>query len=263
MITDKQIEELNKDFPRDWVKKRKAGRDEVSYVEGWRVIDRANQIFGFDGWSFEVVEQQLVSERAVEKKGDRGTYTNLVVMVRAKVRVYALGVHREDVGFCVGQASESNADAAHDMAWKGSVTDALKRALRLFGNQFGLALYDKDLEHVGASLDAQALLAEASALPEDASGLKVWFDEHRGEIDVLANDEKQAIFGVLNAKKAKLAIASFEKAIADAKNMAALQAVYDKVASANLDRVATDRLVAVCKARKTQLQRAEAAQGAH
>jgi hypothetical protein len=40
--------------------------------------------------------------------------------------------------FVTGETPE-----AHEVAYKGAVTDALKRALRHFGEQFGLGLYDR------------------------------------------------------------------------------------------------------------------------
>ena len=57
----------------------------------------------------------------------------------ATVRVNVPGaMSRTDVGFHA--VVEETADG-HDTACKGAVTDALKRALRSFGDQFGNALY--------------------------------------------------------------------------------------------------------------------------
>ena len=50
-------------------------------------------------------------------------------------------ISRQDVGFGTGVA-RSLADA-HENSAKEAVTDALKRSLRSFGNQFGNSLYDK------------------------------------------------------------------------------------------------------------------------
>ena len=54
----------------------------------------------------------------------------------ARVRVRASGVTRE------GWGGDNGND--HENAVKGAETDAIKRALRTFGNQFGLPLYDKE-----------------------------------------------------------------------------------------------------------------------
>lgn len=115
------------------------------YLEGWHVIAEANRIFGFDAWSYEVVEARCVSEapRKIgrqQKEGWGVTYT-------AKVRAMVHGVIREDFG--AGHGYDVDAGLAHESAIKEAVTDALKRALRTFGNPFGLALYDKTRANVG------------------------------------------------------------------------------------------------------------------
>lgn len=100
------------------------GGRRLSYLEGWYVISAANGIFGFDGWSHEIV--------SIEHMGN-GLYM-------ARVRVDALGVTRLDVG--TANAAADTAEA-HETAIKGAATDGLKRALRTFGAQFGNELYDK------------------------------------------------------------------------------------------------------------------------
>ena len=66
--------------------------------------------------------------------------TAAVGMYSATVRVTARGCPpKADVG-CGFVAEET--PEAHEAAYKGAVTDALKRALRHFGDQFGNGLYD-------------------------------------------------------------------------------------------------------------------------
>lgn len=120
------------------------------YIEGWLAISEANRIFGFDGWSYTVMSCVCVSERPRpigkdQKDGFGVTYT-------AQIRVMVDGVSREDVG--AGHGYDVDCGAAHESAIKESVTDALKRALRTFGNPFGLALYDKSRENVGVDESA-------------------------------------------------------------------------------------------------------------
>lgn len=123
------MERLQKPLDPKLVKKRKqAGRD-VSYLEGHTVISQANDIFGFDGWSYEYSDLAQVADSK-----DRPIWT-------VKVRVSALGVQRSDIG--IGIAANGSPDA-QETAIKGAVTDGLKRALRSFGSQFGNDLYDKD-----------------------------------------------------------------------------------------------------------------------
>lgn len=104
-----------------------------SYIEGWHAIAEANRIFGHDGWSYRVDR--------LEKTGETG--------YMALVTVEAGGVSRQDIGH--GQGHQKNQGDATESAIKEAVTDGLKRALRTFGNPFGLALYDKSGENVERS----------------------------------------------------------------------------------------------------------------
>lgn len=107
------------------------------YVDGLHVIREANRIFGHDGWSYRITRLEMVSRLTTAKPQVRVGYL-------ATVEVTVDGVVRE--GSAVGSgmvAPDSEADA-HESAIKEAETDAMKRALRTFGNTFGLALYDKD-----------------------------------------------------------------------------------------------------------------------
>lgn len=120
------------------------------YLEGWHVIAEANRIFGFDGWSYETVDTKCVAEAGrkigqSQKDGWGVTYTS-------RVRVTINGIVREDFG--AGHGYDADLGLAHESAIKEAVTDALKRALRTFGNVFGLALYDKSRANVGPADDA-------------------------------------------------------------------------------------------------------------
>ena len=137
--------ELSKKLDPANVKPAKQFGPKGDYIEGWHAIAEANRIFGFDGWSYAIKDCKCVSERPREigkdkKPGFGVTYT-------VAVYVDAGGVRREDVG--AGHGYDADCGLAHESAIKEAVTDALKRALRTFGNPFGLALYDKSRENVG------------------------------------------------------------------------------------------------------------------
>lgn len=110
------------------------------YIEGWHAIAEANRIFGFDGWSYRIVEISQCGEPTTNQNG------NHVVAFIARVEVTTGGVVREDIGY--GSGFSKNIGDAYESATKEAVTDALKRALRTFGNPFGLALYDKSQANV-------------------------------------------------------------------------------------------------------------------
>jgi DNA recombination protein Rad52 len=118
----------------------------VQYIEGWAAISQANRIFGFDAWGAEVVGD--VAYRALNlfdpDSGDRLA----VGMYSANVKVIVRGcLPRLDVG-CAFAANDT--PEAHEAAFKGAVTDAMKRALRHFGAQFGNELYNRRAEANGS-----------------------------------------------------------------------------------------------------------------
>ena len=116
------------------VKQRKGrGNQMLDYIEGYVAIDQANRIFGYDGWHLTTMAIDY------HETADARFYT-------AKVYVDAFSVHRTDVGFCEVSANTDGkyTGDAHDTAMKGAVTDAMKRAMRTFGAQFGNSLYSKE-----------------------------------------------------------------------------------------------------------------------
>ena len=136
-ITPEVRAALSAELDQSRIKRRDAGRgQQVLYLEGYDVIDAANRIFGFDGWSYEVESVGLASTFDVARRN--GTVT--VSLYEARVKVTALGVTRLDVGT---NLTSDDRPESHDTSIKGAVTDALKRALRTFGAQFGNDLYDK------------------------------------------------------------------------------------------------------------------------
>ncbi len=140
MLTDEQKAELKAPLSATIVKKNPKGFD---YIEGWHAIAEANRIFGYDGWSREVVSLAIVGE-PYQVNG------NWRVGYRATVRVTVLTDGREIVrdGTGYGSGIVKDLNDAHEGAVKEAETDAMKRALMTFGNPFGLALYDKDRANV-------------------------------------------------------------------------------------------------------------------
>ncbi len=107
-------------------RKGRGGR-RFSYIEGHTAIDQANQVFGYGGWGYE-----LVGEVTLREFKSGAAYS-------ATVRVMVPGApSRTDVGF---QPVSDDSAEGHETAYKGAVTDALKRALRSFGDRFGNGLY--------------------------------------------------------------------------------------------------------------------------
>ncbi|AMD21611.1 HFL245Cp [Eremothecium sinecaudum] len=128
---------LDKRLGPEYISKRVGhGSTRVAYIEGWKAINLANQIFGYNGWSSEV--KNVTIDFMDEKQG------RFTVGCTAIVRVtLSDGSYREDIGYGTVD-NERRKPAAFERAKKSAVTDALKRSLRGFGNALGNCLYDKD-----------------------------------------------------------------------------------------------------------------------
>lgn len=135
MFNVKQIRLLKARLKDRHVRSRIENGTTLNYLEGWHVIAEANRIFGFDGWHRETVESTCVYTK---RNGER---YEAVYVAKVRIRVEADGhtIIREGTG--TGDADTLTLGQAHDYALKAAETDATKRALMTFGNQFGLSLY--------------------------------------------------------------------------------------------------------------------------
>lgn len=144
MFSKEQIEILNEELNFNRIKTREKGNIKLSYIEGFDVIETANNIFGHGSWDYSISKLDLVSQEINQND-------NVVICYKAVVQVtihnsdHLKNVSRQDVGFGTG-VSKTLSDA-HENAGKEAVTDGLKRSLRSFGNQFGNSLYDKSRNH--------------------------------------------------------------------------------------------------------------------
>jgi DNA recombination protein Rad52 len=182
-MKDTVIDALKAPLDRAHVAEREKGGQKLSYVEGWHVIAEANRIFGFDGWTRELLD---LTENTAPTQNQKG---NHIVSFRAKVRVTVGSVVREGTGFGSGIAKDIH--DAYESAVKEAETDAMKRAFMTFGNPFGLALYDKKQANVadGPSPVLEALLTNMpSTTVADA---KAWKDREKTEIDGLSDTDFQ------------------------------------------------------------------------
>ena len=152
MFSSEQIDELNKKLCPDVIKERRQGNAKLSYIEGHHAIRRANEIFRFDGWTRQTVKmEKVVEEEYTSKRGQVGTLVAYIAQVQVRVRVgEEWGEWIETDGYGYGEGIDyNNPGQAHEGAVKEAETDAMKRALIKFGDQFGLALYDKERKNVG------------------------------------------------------------------------------------------------------------------
>lgn len=110
------------------------------YLEGWDVIAAANAYFGFDGWASDVLHVGIAYSIPWEVGSGQKRRQVDVAVYQARVAIEAGGVRKVDIGSSI---TADDSPRSHETAAKGAVTDALKRAMRQFGAQFGNDLYDK------------------------------------------------------------------------------------------------------------------------
>ena len=144
MFDKNQLTILTQELDSNRIKTREKGNINLSYIEGFDVIDTANKVFGFGNWSYSISKLDQVSQELNQNQNNVVCY-KAVVQIQIHNINHTLDVNRQDVGFGTGVA-KSLADA-HEGAAKEAVTDAIKRCFRSFGNQFGNSLYDKTKNH--------------------------------------------------------------------------------------------------------------------
>ncbi|XP_058500988.1 DNA repair protein RAD52 homolog [Solea solea] len=111
------------------------GGQKVCYVEGHRVITLANEMFGYNGWSHSISQQNVDFVDLINGKFYVGVSAFIKVMLKD-------GSYHEDVGYGVSEGLKSKA-LSLEKARKEAVTDGMKRALKCFGNALGNCILDK------------------------------------------------------------------------------------------------------------------------
>ena len=150
-FTTEQVAALKAPLNRAHVRQRSQAGRSLSYIEGWRAIEAANHIFGFDAWDRKTVDlRELGEPRQVQDKWRVAYMARVRITVRTEGNMLG-GIVRDGCGY--GSGIDRDLGSAHESAIKEAETDAMKRALMTFGNPFGLALYDKDQAQVA---DAEA-----------------------------------------------------------------------------------------------------------
>lgn len=198
MFDDKQVAALNAKLDGDAVKHRQQGGTSVSYIEGYAAINNANRIFGFGNWQGRIVSMVRVDDREVERNGKKGVYLGYTceyeVTVFDKDRKHS--VTFSDIGYGSSTSYQGLGDAV-ESATKEAATDAMKRTLRNFGNQFGLALYDKDQRNVDrGDFDIDAARKKIATLPQ------VTVADLREALDLFTRDELVNLYKAISQRPA-------------------------------------------------------------
>jgi len=156
---------LNARLGPNFISKRPVGGGQyAAYLEGHRAIGLANEIFGYNGWSHSVTQQTI--DFVDHNAGKFFVGASAIVKVQLKD-----GSFHEDIGYGVSEGMRSKA-LSIEKARKEAVTDALKRALKSFGNILGNCLSDKDyLKMVGAMDKTTPIYHADEMLNQTSTGL--------------------------------------------------------------------------------------------
>lgn len=134
-LTSKQQEILLRPLNSSRVAQRKGGGGKaLSYLEAWDVKAHLIRVFGFGGFSAEVLSCDLAYEEQV------GNNWSVGYKVMLRLTIHTLGATYTEAA--VGMAQLPSRGEAHDMAAKTAESDALKRAATYLGDQMGLSLYN-------------------------------------------------------------------------------------------------------------------------
>lgn len=142
-----------------------AGGTKFVYVESWKVIELANSIFGYNGWSSSIVD---VTPDFIDTLPGKKFRVGITAVVRVTVRAGSTSTEtafHEDVGY--GIAENKNKGIAIENAKKEAVSDARKRALRCFGNALGNCIYDKNHIKKVKSVKRQSSAVSSSVVTFD------------------------------------------------------------------------------------------------
>lgn len=136
-LTDAQLWQLMQGLKDDRVKVLKG----MSYVEAWDVKATLIRVFGFGGFSTQILSGSLIHKEQVPQARDANKM-NWSVAYECTMRLIVpqLGAFYDETA--VGSSAQPLVGEALDMATKSASSDALKRCATLLGTQFGLSLYD-------------------------------------------------------------------------------------------------------------------------
>lgn len=170
MLNDVQRIALGQPLDASRVKQREgAANRRLSYIETWDAKRAANEIFGYGNWGYEIAELADLGIETVtrERNGKRQEGHRVAYRCRLRLEVHGC-LPVEDVGY--GEdISYTSMLQLHELAAKEAVSDALKRALVAYGDQFGLGLYDKDApEHKAAAPSSPSPPARRRTKPRAA-----------------------------------------------------------------------------------------------
>lgn len=154
-LTQNQIDVLMQTMNRDRIATRSQGGKQLSYVKAHDIKATLIRIFGFGGFSSEVIDSGMVMLRehpmnpnhvntGGQKSGQPKT-PQVICHATVRLTIFGIGPQGQDAVYtesAIGSNSSQDIGDAADNAIKTAASDALKRCAINLGSQFGLSLYD-------------------------------------------------------------------------------------------------------------------------
>lgn len=132
--------------------KRVAKLSGNSYLKAWDVKASLIKVFGFGGFSADVIESSIVAVREYAagttwhtKKDGTAATPQVIAKSTMRLTIYGIGPRGEDVTYtetAIGANSGFDIGDTMDNALKTASSAALKRCAIYLGTQFGLSLYN-------------------------------------------------------------------------------------------------------------------------
>jgi recombination DNA repair RAD52 pathway protein len=196
-LTEEQIGALMADLNPHRVSTRRMQGKDLSYVEAYECKAALIRIFGFGGFSSEVIESRIID---IRDNGRQGKFTSgdkegqdktPYVMAQATVRltIHNIGPAGQDVHYtetAVGTNDGWTIGDIADNAIKSAASDAFKRCAIFLGTQLGLSLYAN-----GSKADVVRVLLE----PEQKALLTSWREKREAEKNPEAAKQVTAALG--------------------------------------------------------------------
>lgn len=106
---------LNKKLGPEYISQRPGpgGGPKLTYAEGWKIINLANEVFGFNGWSSRVVS--IATDFVDYTEESKRFNVGVTAIVRVTLRD---GAYHEDVGYGMLENAKSKAAALDKVSWE-------------------------------------------------------------------------------------------------------------------------------------------------
>lgn len=152
-LTPRQMAALVQPLHENRVKSRSVSGRNQSYVEAWDIKAMLIRIFGFGGFSSEVIESRILDIRddgrqgsypATHEKSGQPKTPFVMAYARVQLTIFGIGPGGQDAVYteaAVGTNDGWTIGDVADNALKSAASDALKRCAINLGTQFGLSLY--------------------------------------------------------------------------------------------------------------------------